>query len=294
MRLTISHRTLYRFSRPLTDVVQMLRLTPLSCLNQTVLDWRIDVDCNARLREARDGYGNVVHALYVDEPVIALSITASGQVVTDDRAGIVSGLPGELPPAVFMRSTDLTASDDALRALAAEIAVGRPAPLDRLHALSAALHEGLAFDTESSDASTPAATAFKAGRGVCQDFAHIFIAVARVAGIPARYVSGHIFRRDGAGTQPASHAWTEAWVPDLGWVAFDPTNGICADDAYVRIAAGLDYGDVAPIVGARRGGGTEEISVEVQVVQSPRTTQLQQSGRSRGWQSQSQSQSQGG
>ncbi|HEX8586326.1 MAG TPA: transglutaminase family protein [Allosphingosinicella sp.] len=275
MRLTISHRTLYRFSRPLTDVVQMLRLTPLSCLNQTVLDWRIDVDCNARLREARDGYGNVVHALYVDEPVIALSITASGQVVTDDRAGIVSGLPGELPPAVFMRSTDLTASDDALRALAAEIAVGRPAPLDRLHALSAALHEGLAFDTESSDASTPAATAFKAGRGVCQDFAHIFIAVCRHLGIGARYISGHLFRRDGAHRQPAAHAWVEAWLDDLGWVAFDPTNGISTDDAYVRVACGLDYRDAAPVAGARSGGGTEALSVEVQVREARAQAQSQ-------------------
>ena len=293
MRLTISHRTLYRFTRPLVDVVQMLRLTPMSCLNQTVLDWRIDVDCDARLREARDGYGNCLHALYVDRPVTSLSITASGQVITDDRAGVVEGLPGELPPAVFLRPTPLTAPDEALEKFAADVARTTPVPLDRLHALSSALHQRLTFDAEASDASTPAATAFAAGRGVCQDFAHIFIAAARLGGIPARYVSGHLFRRDGATSQPAGHAWTEAWVPDLGWVAFDPTNGICADDAYVRLAAGLDYGDVAPIVGARRGGGSEEMTVEVQVTQSPRSVQMQRQSQSRGGQSQSQSQSQG-
>ncbi|HEX8582884.1 MAG TPA: transglutaminase family protein, partial [Allosphingosinicella sp.] len=202
--------------------------------------------------------------------------------------------PGDLPHQVFLRESPLTAAGDALDWLAMDISDERAAPLDTLHGLNRRIHDRMRFDVEATGVGTSAEDAFGAGHGVCQDFAHIFIAVARVAGIPARYVSGHIFRRDGAGTQPASHAWTEAWVPDLGWVAFDPTNGICADDAYVRIAAGLDYGDVAPIVGARRGGGTEEISVEVQVVQSPRTTQLQQSGRSRGWQSQSQSQSQGG
>lgn len=285
MRLTITHRTNYRFSQPLLNVVQMLRLTPLACLNQTVLNWRIDVDCDARLREARDGYGNCIHTLYVDEPINSLSITASGQVITEDRSGVVSGLPGELPPAVFLRPTELTAPDDALRAFAAQVMSNSSPPLDRLHALSVALHETLAFDADSSDARTPAAEAFAARRGVCQDFAHVFIAAARSERIPARYVSGHLYRRDGAGKQPASHAWTEAWVEDLGWVAFDPTNGICADDAYVRIAGGLDYGDVAPIVGARRGGGQEVMTVEVEVTKSPRRIQSQRQGR--GGQSQS-------
>ena len=290
MRLTITHRTSYHFSRPLIDVIQMLRLTPLSCLNQTVIDWRIDVDCDARLREARDGYGNCVHTLYIDQPVTSMSITASGQVITDDRAGVVAGLASDLPPSVFLRSTPLTAPDKALWDFASEIAVQTPAPLERLHALSAALRDRLAFDVDASESSTPAASAFAAGRGVCQDFAQIFIAAARVGGIPARYVSGHLYRRDNAGPQPASHAWTEAWIDDLGWVAFDPTNGICADDAYVRIASGLDFADVSPIVGARRGGGGEDLTVEVRVTKTARDMQLQRQGR-RGT---SRSQSQGG
>ena len=108
-------------------------------------------------------------------------------------------------------------------------------------------------------ADTSAEQAAAAGHGVCQDFAHIFIAAARLLGIPARYVSGHLFRRDGAHAQEAAHAWAEAWVGDLGWVAFDPANGICADDAYVRVACGLDYRDAAPVAGARSGGGAERI-----------------------------------
>lgn len=288
MRLTISHRTRYRFTRPLTNAVQMLRLTPLSCLNQTVLDWRIDVDCDARLRESRDGYGNCLTALYVDQPVTTLTITAKGQVVTDDRAGVVSGLASDLPPGVFLRPTPLTTPDEALRDFAEEVAARVPAPLDRLHALSASLSERMTFDAATSIVSTTAADAFAAGRGVCQDHAHIFIAAARAGNIPARYVSGHLYRRDGSGTQPASHAWTEAWVDDLGWVAFDPTNGICADDAYVRIASGLDFADVSPIVGTRRGGGEEEMIVEVSVTNSAPRRQSQRQGSGNSWQQQSQ------
>jgi transglutaminase-like putative cysteine protease len=89
-------------------------------------------------------------------------------------------------------------------------------------------------------------------------------------------VSGHLFRRDGAHFQQAGHAWAEAWVEDLGWVAFDPLNGISTDDAYVRIACGLDYRDAAPISGARAGGGGEQLAVEVRVSEAAVQGQSQQ------------------
>ena len=291
MRLDLLHRTRYAFTRPLTDVVQLLRLTPTSCLTQTVLDWRIDVDCDARLRESRDGYGNLIHMLYVNQPVTSLAITASGRVITENRSGVVQGLPGDLPPEVFLRSTELTAPGDALNGLAADVAADREHVLASLHDLNAAIHRRMTFDAGATEATTPAADAYAKGRGVCQDFAHIFIAVARAAGVPARYVSGHLFRRDGAVDQPAGHAWAEAWVPDLGWVAFDPTHGLCADEAYVRIAGGLDYRDSAPLAGARRGGGTEDMTVEVQVSRGASRSQ-RQSQRQSGGGAQSQSQSQ--
>jgi transglutaminase-like putative cysteine protease len=272
MQLQVDHETRYMFSKPLTNIVQLLRLTPSSCTSQTVLDWRIDIDCDARLREARDGHGNVVHMLYVNKPVTKLVILASGRVITQERNGVVQGIPGELPPAVFMRPTALTQCDDALAAVAKEVAGFGDSTLARLHFLNDALNRQIAFEPGSTEATTTAAAAFAIKRGVCQDFAHIFIAVARLAGVPARYVSGHLFRRDGVHEQQAGHAWAEAFIADLGWVAFDPSNGICADDGYIRVASGLDYGDAAPIAGARRGGGTETMAVDVQVTQvSPRS-----------------------
>ena len=116
------------------------------------------------------------------------------------------------------------------------------------------------FDEGRPSATTTAAEAFALKRGVCQDLTHIFIAAARSIGIPARYIGGYFHRADGVTEQEAGHAWAEAFVPDLGWVAFDTANGICATDAHVRVAVGLDYLGAAPVRGTplwrrRRGAG---------------------------------------
>ena len=265
MRLSVHYNTAYHYSEPTQRLIQLLRLTPLSFAGQNVLDWRIDVDCDARLREGRDGYGNITHMLYIDQPVQSLRVSVTGKVLTEDRHGVVDGLPNDLPHGIFMRPTALTRPDRALADFAASIDTAGGSQLDKLHRLSETLHTRMNFDTGKTETETNAVEAFAAGHGVCQDFTHIFIAAARSILIPARYISGHLFRRDGDSLQEAAHAWAEAYVPDLGWVAFDPSNGISADDAYIRVAAGLDYRDAAPFVGARRGGGEEELAVDVQV-----------------------------
>jgi transglutaminase-like putative cysteine protease len=123
----------------------------------------------------------------------------------------------------------------------------------------------VAFEVGSTSASHTAADAFAQKRGVCQDHSQIFISAARLLGVPARYVSGHLSRQDGRHDQDAAHAWAEAWIPDLGWVGFDPANGICATDRYVRVAAGLDYRGAAPVRGASYGGGGERLAVRLNV-----------------------------
>jgi transglutaminase-like putative cysteine protease len=273
MRLNVRYSTQYLYSTPARRIVQLLRVTPESFAGQTVLDWRIDVDCDARLREGRDGYGNVTHMLYVDAPVPSLRVTVTGRVMTEDRAGLVQNLPSDLPPGVFVRVTPLTRAGLPLRELAQALEQQGGTMLEKLHRLTGLIHMKMNFDTGTTDVDTPAEEAFAAGHGVCQDFAHIFIAVARCLNVPARYVSGHLYRRDGAVVQEAAHAWAEAWVEDLGWVAFDPTNGICADDSYIRVACGFDYRDAAPFAGARSGGGSETLAVEVQVRQAQSQTQ---------------------
>lgn len=262
--LTVEHTTVYRYAEPTRRVIQLLRVTPVSFTGQSVLAWRVDVDCDARVREGRDGFGNITHMLYVDRPIQRLEISVTGRVLTQDEAGVVNGIASDLPPPVFLRPTELTKPGTAIKALAAGIGSDGTA-LDRLHRLNSILNEGLRFDTEVTGVNTSAEQALAEGHGVCQDFAQIFVSAARLMEIPARYISGHLFRRDGEHSQEAAHAWAEAWADDLGWVAFDPANGICADDAYIRVACGLDYRDASPIAGARSGGGTEELDVEVQV-----------------------------
>ena len=117
------------------------------------------------------------------------------------------------------------------------------------------------------------AEAFALKRGVCQDLSHVFIAASRSLGIPARYVGGYFCRNDGEGEQDAGHAWAEAFVPDLGWVAFDTANGLCPTDAHARVAVGLDYLGAAPVRGMRYGGGTETLAVDIHIDQASRQTQ---------------------
>ena len=267
MRIRIEHATTYRYTGPTRSLLQVLRLTPRSFAHQHVAHWRVETDMDARLRGGEDALGNRIHTLELVQPVEALTLTVTGEVVTGDAQGLVSGVVERFPPTIFLRGTPLTDADAALNAFADETAsqAGRE-PLARLHALMAAVKETIAFDTEATDVGTTAARAFAAGRGVCQDLTHIFIAGARRMGLPARYVSGHLARVDGVTSQEASHAWAEALVPDLGWVGFDPTNGVCPAERHVRVAIGLDYLGSAAVRGARTGGGLETLDVSLTVV----------------------------
>jgi transglutaminase-like putative cysteine protease len=137
------------------------------------------------------------------------------------------------------------------------------------------INEHMTFDEDPTNSGTSAVEAFAGKRGVCQDYAHIFIACARSGGVPARFVAGHFLRADGMVNQQAGHAWAEAFVPDLGWVGFDPANGICTTDAHARVAIGLDYLGAAPVRGTRYGGGKETLTVAVKVDQAGRQGQSQ-------------------
>jgi transglutaminase-like putative cysteine protease len=260
MRIRVRHATTYAYAAPAAGVIQALRVTPADHEGQTVLSWRVDVDVDGLLRASRDAFGNVLHLFYADGPVTRLTVRVAGEAEVRETAGVVAGAAEPLAPAVFLRPTPLTQPDAALSAWARQAAGADP--LNRLHWLMAELHRRLRFDTGATGVETTAAQAFGAGHGVCQDYAHIFIAAARALGVPARYVSGHLCRPDGD-EQQAAHAWAEAYVPDLGWTGFDPANGVCPGPSYLRVATGLDYLDAAPVRGARRGGGEERLSVAV-------------------------------
>ncbi len=274
MRIRIAHRTAYRYATPATGVIQILRLTPRNHDGQFVVDWHIDVSADCRLDPHEDAFGNICHTLTADGPFDELAVSVEGEVETANTDGLVNGAIERFPPSLFLRETPLTQADEAIATFAAAIpeAAGDNR-LDLLHAMLARLHGDITFDPDPTHVATTASEAFALKRGVCQDITHIFIAAARSLGIPARYISGHLHRSDGAVDQLAAHAWAEAFVPDLGWVAFDATNGICPTDAYVRVAVGLDYLGAAPVRGARYGGSGETLAVNVRVDQAARQWQ---------------------
>ena len=136
------------------------------------------------------------------------------------------------------------------------------------------IKEDFAYDPQATHVATPLGEAFESRGGVCQDFAHLFIAGARAIGTPARYVSGYYLRSDGD-EQIAGHAWAEAYVPDLGWVGFDPAHCVSPGERHVRLAVALDYLSAAPIRGARSGGGGETMEVRVRVAGTQTQSQSQ-------------------
>lgn len=276
MRIRIAHKTTYKYKEPASGVIQTLRLTPRNHDGQYVIDWRIDVSENCRLVHHEDAFGNITHTFTVEGPFTELEVTADGEVETTDLNGFVNGTVERFPASLFLRQTALTEPDAAIFAFAREIkAKSSNDALELLHLLLNEVHRTITFDVDPTHAATTAAEAFALKRGVCQDLTHVFIAAARALEIPARYVGGYFHRQDGVVAQDAGHAWAEAHVAHIGWIGFDPANGICPTDAHVRVAIGLDYLGAAPVRGTRFGGADERLLVGVHVDQAQRQVQSQ-------------------
>lgn len=265
MRLSIDHRTTYRFSTPQARLTQMLRLTPEGTDDQTVASWHCHVDCDARLRTGRDGFGNKVTMLYAAGPISDIEIHVSGEVLTNSADGVVHGGHEVLPPPLFLRSTPLTEADAAILAFAQDIGAGGGDRIAMLHRLNLALSGRFEGDRGKPVAGVTAAQAFAAPTATPRDMTHVFLAAARSLGVPARYISGYSVRAFGGEHRPAPHGWAEAFIDGLGWVAFDPSAGRSADEAYVRVAVALDALGAAPVAGSRLGEGEEEMDVDVTV-----------------------------
>jgi transglutaminase-like putative cysteine protease len=180
-------------------------------------------------------------------------------------AGVLQGHRESAPAEVYLRETQATALNNALRDLAAS-AQGS----DRLslcHALAGAVSEAIAYAPGTTHAHTTAAEALALGQGVCQDHAHALIACAHAHDIPARYVSGYLFTDADGKAHEAAHAWAELMVPGLGWVGFDPANRCCPDARYIRLGSGFDAKSAAPIRGIARGSaGDEALDVRLAIL----------------------------
>jgi transglutaminase-like putative cysteine protease len=268
MRIRIAHRTEYRYDPPAKGVIQMLRLTPRNHEGQHVVRWRIDVSADARLAAQEDAFGNLTHVFSADGPFDELSVEVDGEVETQNNNGIVRGTVERFGPSLFLRDTALTQADDAIRDFAQSVRAEKGGEiLGELHGILDRLYEDLAHETDDTDSTANAAEAFARKSGRSRDLSHIFIGAAHCLGIPARFVAGYFQHGDGGHAQAPGHSWAEAFVPDFGWIAFDPANGFCATDCHIRVAIGLDALGTAPVRRMRYGVGAETLAVAIKVGQ---------------------------
>ncbi|TVQ55742.1 MAG: transglutaminase family protein [Rhodobacteraceae bacterium] len=285
MIYAVRHTTRYQYAEPVTLSTHRLRVTPRETPLQRLRRFALDVAPDlCDLTAERDSFGNAAHLLEIRESHESLVVEARSEVALtaptptldrtpwEDVAAAVARPrgPEALDAAAFAFPSRFTGADDALEDYVREsFRPGRPM-LDAARELTTRLNADLAYDPAATHAGTTAAEAFGLRAGVCQDFAHVFLACLRALGLPARYVSGYLLTRPPEGRPrlvgaDASHAWASVWSPLAGWRDFDPTNDATPALEHVTCAWGRDYGDVGPIIGVVLGGGAHALSVEVDV-----------------------------
>jgi transglutaminase-like putative cysteine protease len=259
MLLSVWHSTVYRYATEVARSTQYIRLSPAASPRQRVVDWRLELPVPSVTMT--DAFDNLTHVLTLDAPHQEIRLLARGRVEVDDAD---DGEPaGRINPRVFLRATPLTEPDDAIRGFVAPLrGLVRSRPLMGVTDLMHALVERMPYEKGYTSVESTAAQSFAAGRGVCQDHAHVFVACCRELGIPARYVSGYVYTPDRE--HVASHAWAEAWLSNR-WVSFDVSNAGKAGEAHLKLAVGLDYLDACPVRGVRLGGGEEELHTAARV-----------------------------
>jgi transglutaminase-like putative cysteine protease len=282
MLLEVRHVTQYHYDALVRESVMELWMQPQKSGSQRLVSFELEVEPPAQMFSYADNFGNAVYHFDVPQPHERLTIVARSTVETQS--------PDDLPEALDRGEWDRLKSDfvtgecfDFLRphgfavetpALSAFIArrgweaLRHNDPLSALRALNTAIYEAFDYAPGATTADSPIDLALEHGRGVCQDFAHIMIAVCRSWGIPARYVSGYLFTHRGEGDRSdpdATHAWVEVFLPSLRWVGFDPTNNVVAGERHIAVAVGRDYADVPPSQGVYKGEAESQLAVGVSV-----------------------------
>ena len=280
MFYSIRHLTRFRYAEPIRESTMEVIMQPRSEGGQRLVSFSVNPSPRAQVLAYSDHLGNTVHHFDILKPHPELVIEAQAQVeVVPTQAvpervesGAWAGLSTDkLGHEEFDMLSDhgIAGPTPLLQSFMAERKIARGEdPLTTLRFISGTIHDAFGYDSGATEVDSPIDHALSQKRGVCQDFAHIMIAVSRRLGIPARYVSGYLHHRREIDSRPApgaTHAWVEAFVPGLGWVGFDPTNGVPANERHIRVAIGRDYDDVPPTRGTFKGKPASELAVAVTV-----------------------------
>jgi transglutaminase-like putative cysteine protease len=270
MRLEIVHATRYRYSGPIAETVMEVRLRPMDGNGQRCREFHLEISSGIKPGTYRDGYGNDVHYFNLVRPHTSLSVTSRSVVET---GGGLDADPGEDLVHDFLRFRSPVKDVPGIREFASRHRIADPSSgssvEQALDDLTLAISREFAYDRAVTTVYSSVDEVLALRAGVCQDFAHLFIAVARTMGVAARYVSGYIHAPGVATT--ASHAWAEAWVPGRGWIGYDATHPVRAAEHHVRLAVGRDYSDAAPTRGIYIGSatGSMEVSVRTRDLSAP-------------------------
>jgi transglutaminase-like putative cysteine protease len=285
MFYAIRHLTRYRYNRPVWQSMMEVRMHPRSEAAQRCFTFRLQVNPRARIFTFQDHLGNQVHHFDLPQHHRELSIVADSLVNVEPAAPLPEALPFDswheleqvigqgdhwqmLMPSTYARRAPLL--DELVREIGVEQINGRD-PLTLLREINVGINRAFAYVRKSTAVNSPIEASLSSRQGVCQDFAHIMIAVVRGLRIPCRYVSGYLYHGDennDRSSDGATHAWVEALLPALGWVGFDPTNDLMAGPRHIRTAVGRDYADVPPTLGTMKGRAETELQVRVRVTPS--------------------------
>jgi transglutaminase-like putative cysteine protease len=283
VRVRIEHLTTFTYAEPAHSSFNEVRLTPRNDERQNLLDFSLQITPSTRPTSYRDHFGTTVHAFNIWAPHTQLAILGVSTVVTSpprvppNDTGALDALEDPLfrdTEAEWLHASPLASGGDHLDAFAHHVRrVVRPTSVVELVlGVSHEVHGRFKYRPGTSYVSSTVDDLLERGTGVCQDFAHLAIATLRDLGVPARYVSGYFYAGPVATIQTdvalavESHAWVEAFVPGLGWLAVDPTNDCLADERHVVVAVGRDYSDVSPVRGVVSGGGGSRLDVSVTMV----------------------------
>ena len=254
MILEVEYKTSYHFSNEVPMLIQQIKLYPTECKNQKILKWSIDA-LEGELSEVfTDALGHKIQNIYINNAPKEQVISAKGIVETKNLHGVVSGLNEKVHPQCFLRQTDLTSPDKKITNLVK--IKSKLDSVDFCHQLNEIVGKSISYESGSTSIETKATDAISIGKGVCQDFAHILIGLARYYGYPARYVNG--FSAHESNGVSETHAWVEIYITDLGWVAFDPSKKTCIDEKYIRVGCGFDFTDASMIKGVKCNFNGEE------------------------------------
>jgi transglutaminase-like putative cysteine protease len=269
--LEVQHETRFTYSEPVTESVTELRMEPVSDADQSCRSFHLAVRPPAELYRYHDGFGNSVHHFNLLTPHAEVRILAASVVETHPR-------PRDLASSRAAYPLDLAQADlgvlDFLKfrgsvrptpRLASLVEALRPRPgtpvAELVLRVAHHIHEHFQYARDVTLASSPIDDVLEQGKGVCQDFTHLLIALLRSFDVPARYVSGYVHRPN---KESQSHAWCEVWLPDVGWAGIDPTNDQLVTEHFIKVAVGRDFTDVPPNKGVYRGRGEESIFVRVE------------------------------